>query len=173
MRFWKLFDISVHLTIHCTRYYFLAFLLCRKAYTLLIWAHDRLKCRPTSQSGINSIPSTTIYCSTKTKSKYTGCFLDTQVSLAPTHVSWSVSKSVTLSDFNRYLSNGRSNQTNSKNKVHFFLNFASGKTLPTQSTGPQPIQLVPKHWYLSIGRSNQKKSNEKVEENELAFLAKA
>ena len=27
----------------------------------------------------------------------------------------------------------------------FFLNFASGRTLPTHSTGPQPIQLVPKH----------------------------
>ena len=27
-----------------------------------------------------------------------------------------------------------------------FSNFASGRTLPTQSTGPQPIQLVP--WYV-------------------------
>ena len=35
----------------------------------------------------------------------------------------------------------------------------SGRTLTTQSTGPQPIQLVPKHCfyrYLSIGRSNKK-----------------
>ena len=41
--------------------------------------------------------------------------------------------------FYRNLSIGRSNQKNSKNKVHLFFNFASGRTLPTQSTGPQPI----------------------------------
>ena len=34
--------------------------------------------------------------------------------------------------------------------VVLFLNFASGRTLPTQSTGPQPIQLVPKHRFLQI-----------------------
>ena len=34
----------------------------------------------------------------------------TQVSLAPTHVRWLVSKSVTLSDFNRYLRDGYSNK---------------------------------------------------------------
>ena len=67
--------------------------------------------------------------------------------------------------FNRYLSNGRSNPKNSKNEVHFFSNFASGRTLPTQSTGPQPIQLVPKHCfyrYLSNGRSNPKISKNEV-----------
>ena len=32
---------------------------------------------------------------------------------------------------------GRSNKKSSKNKVHLFFNFASGRTLPTQSTGPQ------------------------------------
>merc|ERR1711947_8420 len=31
---------------------------------------------------------------------------------------------------------------NSKNQVHFFSKFASQRTLPTHSTGPQPIQLV-------------------------------
>ena len=39
------------------------------------------------------------------------------------------------------------------------MNFAFGRTLPTQSTGPLPIQLVPKHRfyrYLSIGCSKQK-----------------
>ena len=48
----------------------------------------------------------------------------------------------------------------SKNEVHLFSNFASGRTLPTQSTGPQPIQLGPKHRfyrYLSNGLSNPKK----------------
>ena len=68
-------------------------------------------------------------------------------------------------DFNRYLSNGRSNQKNSKNEVHFFSNFASGRTIPTHSTGPQPIQLVPKHCfyrYLGNGGSNQKISKNKV-----------
>merc|ERR1712208_104340 len=45
--------------------------------------------------------------------------------------------------FLQILSIGRSNQKNSKNKVHLFFNFASGRTLLTQSTGPQPIQLVP------------------------------
>ena len=43
-------------------------------------------------------------------------FLDTQVSLAPTHVSWLVSwlvgPLVTLSDFQSLVSNGRSNQKN-------------------------------------------------------------
>ena len=50
--------------------------------------------------------------------------------------------------FYRYLAIGRSNQKISKNKVHFFSNFASGRTLPTQSTDPQPIQLVPKHRFF-------------------------
>ena len=62
-------------------------------------------------------------------------FLDTQVSLAPTHVSWLVgwlvSWLVTLSDFQSLVSNGRSNKKSSKNKVHLFSNFASGRTLPT------------------------------------------
>ena len=63
-----------------------------------------------------------------------GNFLDTQVSLAPTHVSklvsWLVSPFVTLSDFQSLVSNGRSNRKSSKNKVHLFFNFASGRTLP-------------------------------------------
>ena len=62
-------------------------------------------------------------------------FLDTQVSLAPTHVSklvgWLVGWLVTLSDFQSLVSNGRSNKKSSKNKVHLFSNFASGRTLPT------------------------------------------
>ena len=29
-----------------------------------------------------------------------------------------------------------------KNKVHLFFNFASGRTLPTQSTGPQALQVM-------------------------------
>ena len=45
--------------------------------------------------------------------RYSGDFLDTQVSLAPTHVSWLVHPSVrwlvTLSDFQSLVSNGRSN----------------------------------------------------------------
>ena len=51
--------------------------------------------------------------------------------------------------FNRYLAIGRSNQKNSKNKVHLFSNFASGRTSqlvpnpfnwsPTHSTGPQKL----------------------------------
>ena len=40
----------------------------------------------------------------------------------------------------------------SKNKVHLFFNFATWRTLPTQSTGPQLIQLVPKHCFLSISQ---------------------
>ena len=68
--------------------------------------------------------------------------------------------------FNRYLSNGRSNPKISKNEVHFFSNFGSGRTLPTQSTGPQPIQLVPKpcffYRYLNNGCSNPKISKNEV-----------
>ena len=53
--------------------------------------------------------------------------------------------------FYRYLGISCSNPNNSKNKVHFFSsNFASGRTLHTNSTGPQPIQLVPKHCFLQI-----------------------
>ena len=60
--------------------------------------------------------------------------------------------------FNRYLAIGRSNQKNSKNKVVLFFNFASGRTIPTQSTGPQPIQLVPKHRFLQISLYESLKS---------------
>jgi len=49
-------------------------------------------------------------------------------------------------------------QKNQKNKVHFISNFASGRTFPTQSTGPQPIQLVPKHRFLQISRYRSLKS---------------
>ena len=52
-------------------------------------------------------------------------FLDTQVSLAPTHVSWLVSwlvgQLVTLSDFQSVVSNGRSNQKKfKKQSLTFF-----------------------------------------------------
>ena len=60
--------------------------------------------------------------------------------------------------FYRYLCIGRSNKKNSKNKVVLFSNFASGRTLPTQSTGPQPIQLVPKHRFLHISLYRSLKS---------------
>ena len=43
-------------------------------------------------------------------------------------VGQSVSWSVTLSDFQSLVSNGRSNKKSSKNKVHLFSNFASGRT---------------------------------------------
>ena len=52
--------------------------------------------------------------------------------------------------FNRYLAIGRSNQKILKNKVVLFSNFASGRTLPTQSTGPQHIQLVPKNCFFLL-----------------------
>ena len=51
--------------------------------------------------------------------------------------------------FNKYLGNGRSNQKISKNEVHLFSNFGMGWPPPTQSTGPQPIQLVPKHRFFT------------------------
>ena len=37
-----------------------------------------------------------------------------------------------------------------KKQSAFFFNFASGRTFPTQSTGPQPIQLVPKHCFFTV-----------------------
>merc|ERR1712001_247359 len=62
---------------------------------------------------------------------------------------WLVGKLVTLSDFQSLVSNGRSNQKISKNKVHIFSNFASGRTSqlvpnpfnwsPAHSTGPQKL----------------------------------
>ena len=60
--------------------------------------------------------------------------------------------------FCRNISNGRPNQKISKNKVVLFSNFASGRTIPTQSTGPQPIQLVPKHRFLHISLYRSLKS---------------
>ena len=59
---------------------------------------------------------------------------------------------------NRYVGIGRSNKFFSKNEVHFFSNFASGRTLPTQSTGPQPIQMVPKNCFLQISQYRSLKS---------------
>ena len=62
--------------------------------------------------------------------------------------------------FNKYLGIGRSNQKISKYKVHLFSNLASGRTLPTQSTGPRTIQLVPKHQfftYISVSVAQIKK----------------
>ena len=50
------------------------------------------------------------------------------------------------------------NRKISKIKVVLFFNFASGRTLPTQSTGPQPIQLVPKHRFLQISLYRSLKS---------------
>ena len=42
--------------------------------------------------------------------------------------------------------------------MHLFFNFASGRTILTQSTGPQPIQLVPKHSFLQISLYRSLKS---------------
>merc|ERR1712208_31456 len=41
----------------------------------------------------------------------------------------------------RYLSIGRSNKKKSKSNIHLIFNFASGRTFPTQSTGPQKCFL--------------------------------
>ena len=72
--------------------------------------------------------------------------------------------------FNRYLSNGRSNPKISKNEVNFFsLNFGFGRTLPTQSTGPQPIQLVPKHRFLHISLYRSLKSKKLKKQGGLIF----
>merc|ERR1711954_423596 len=51
--------------------------------------------------------------------------------LVPNPFNWSLS-----TVFCRYLGDGRSNPKKSKNEVHFFSNFASERTLSTQSTGP-------------------------------------
>ena len=69
--------------------------------------------------------------------------------LVPNPFNWSP-KSV----FYRYLSNGHSNPKNSKNEVHLFSNFGSRRTLPTQSTGPQPSQLVPKFIECALDSQN-------------------
>ena len=64
-------------------------------------------------------------------------FLDTQVSLAPTHVSWYVGKlvrwSVTLSDFQSLVSNGRTNQKVKKTKsIYFRILLLEGTSPPTK-----------------------------------------
>ena len=51
--------------------------------------------------------------------------------LVPNPFNWSLS-----TVFCRYLGNGRSNPKKSKNEVHSFSNFASGRTFSNQSTGP-------------------------------------
>merc|ERR1711953_997445 len=92
------------------------------------------------------------------------CFWEDQstgpqpIQLVPNPFNWSP-KTV----FYRNLSIGRSNQKNSKNLVHLFSNFDSGRTSqlvpnpfnwsPTHSTGPQKLFF---YRNLSIGRSNQK-----------------
>ena len=50
-----------------------------------------------------------------------------------------------------------------KTKSTYFFNFASGRTLPTQSTGPQPIQLVPKHRFLQISQQRLLKSRDTIQ----------
>ena len=57
-------------------------------------------------------------------------FLDTQVSLAPTHVSWLVGPSVTLSDFQSLVSNGRSNQKVKKKQSPSIFEFCFWKDPP-------------------------------------------
>ena len=60
-------------------------------------------------------------------------FLDTQVSLAPTHVSPLVGWSVTLSDFQSLVSNGRSNQKIQKTKsIYFRILLLGGPSPPTK-----------------------------------------
>ena len=60
-------------------------------------------------------------------------FLDTQVSLAPTHVSKLVGPSVTLSDFQSLVSNGRSNQKVQKTKsIYFRILLLEGPSPPTK-----------------------------------------
>ena len=64
------------------------------------------------------------------------------------HLSVITSYFQTLSSFNRYLSNGRSNRKNKKNKVHFCFEFCFREVpphpvnwSPTHSTGPQKLFL--------------------------------
>ena len=53
--------------------------------------------------------------------------------------------------FNRYLGDGCSNQKNSKNKVHLFLNFVSGRTLLTHENVYEGLNAL-----KCKGRSNKK-----------------
>ena len=57
-------------------------------------------------------------------------FLDTQVSLEPTPVSWLVGQLVTLSDFQSLVSNGRSNKKIKKTKSIYFQILFLGGTSP-------------------------------------------
>merc|ERR1712055_268948 len=75
-------------------------------------------------------------------------------------VGWSVGWSVTLSDFQSLVSNGRSNKKSSKNKVNLFTNFASGRTLPTNKNvygsvspgrGKWPFRVT---FFLKVERSH-------------------
>merc|ERR1712208_129139 len=72
---------------------------------------------------------------------------------------------VTLSDFQSLVSNGRSNKKVQKTKCIYFRILLLGGPVnwsPTYSTGPQPIQLVPKNsflqksQYLSLKSKNSK-----------------
>ena len=87
-------------------------------------------------------------------------FLDTQVSLAPTHVSWLVSwlvgPLVTLSDFRSLVSNGRSKKKSSKNKVHLFSNFVSGRTLLTHENVYEGLNARKCIWRLKCSKMYMK-----------------
>merc|ERR1712105_322552 len=54
-------------------------------------------------------------------------------------------------------------------KIQKLNSFASGRTLPTQSTGPQPIQLVPKNCFLQISQYRSLKSKKFKKQSPFIF----
>ena len=63
-----------------------------------------------------------------------------------------VGPSVTLLDFQSLVSNGRSNQKSSKNKIHLFSNFASGRTLPTHKNVYEGLNALKCIWRLKCSK---------------------
>ena len=94
-------------------------------------------------------------------------------SISGTSVYLSICLSVHLSVITSYLTDISALvaqiKKNKKKQGAFFSNFASGRTPPTQSTGSQPIQLVPKHCFLQISQYRSLKS--KNSKNKVHFFS--
>merc|ERR1712055_528367 len=87
-------------------------------------------------------------------------FLDTQVSLAPTHVSWSVRWSHFLISNLWSVTVDQIKKVQKTKCIYFRILLLGGPVnwSPTHSTGPQPIQLVPKNCFLQKSQYRSLKS---------------
>merc|ERR1712212_483581 len=92
--------------------------------------------------------------------------------LVPNPFNWSPTHStgfqtVFFSDISVSVAQIKKNQ---KTRSIYFFYFASGRTFLTQSTGPQPIQLVPKQCFFQISQYRSLKSKKIQKTRSIYFL---